>query len=41
MEDIDNPGHIYFEREESKRLTRLFWKNRDTEIQLKEMGFFR
>lgn len=41
MEDPNNPGHSYFEREESKRLTMLFWKSRDTEVQLRDMGFFR
>ena len=32
--------HIsYFETEESKRLTCLYWKSRSVEVQLKEMGF--
>ena len=29
----------YFETDQSKRLTRLFWKSRNVEVQLKEMGF--
>lgn len=32
--------HIsYFETDQSKQLTRLFWKNRSIEARLNEMGF--
>ncbi|MDD3813272.1 MAG: hypothetical protein PHZ02_01390 [Desulfocapsaceae bacterium] len=37
---IKDKEHIsYYETEESKRLTRLFWKNQDRKYQLKDMGF--